>query len=142
MNVFLLLAETTLPPYVDEIVVILIKVFGAALVAAAALAVRKLGKKWGIEETHAGEERARGLARDGIAFADRWARNRDANQPVDPGDAFGEVKKTPGKDKLEMALDFAIDVDKAIGITDKARMAFARKIEAELEKSEGKENGT
>lgn len=132
MSGFLLLAETTLPPYVDEIVVILIKVFGAALVALAALAVRKLGKKWGMEETQAGEERARGLARDGIAFADRWARLRDKS-----GDG-----KPEGKDKLEKALDFAIDVDKALGITDKARMAFARKIEAELEKSEGKKDAT
>ncbi len=116
----LLLAETTLPAYVDEIVVILIKVFGAALVALAALAVRKLGKKWGIEETSAAEDRARGIARDSIAFAERWAKNRDA--------------ETEGKDKLEAALDFAIDVDKAIGLSEKARATFARKIEVELEK--------
>lgn len=133
MNGFLLLAETTLPPYVDEIVVILIKVFGAALVGVAALAVRKLGKKWGIEETSAGEERARGLARDAIAFAERWARNRDREREDD--------EKTTGASKLEAGLDFAIDVDKAIGVTEKARAAFARKIEAELEK-EGNENAT
>lgn len=132
MNGFLLLAETTLPVWTDEIVLLLIKIFGAALIGLAALAARKLGKKWGIEETHAGEERARGLARDAIAFADRWARNRDK----------GNASKPEGKDKLEMALDFAIDVDKAIGITEKARMAFARKIEAELEKSEGNKDAT
>ena len=141
MNIFPLLAEMTLPPYVDEIVVILIKLFGAALVALAALAVRKLGKKWGVEETQAGEERARGLARDAIAFADRWARNRDANQNVDSGDSFGPEKKTPGASKLEAALDFALNIDNTIGATEKARAVFANRIEAELEK-EGNENAT
>lgn len=122
-----LLAETTLPPYVDEIVVILIKVFGAVLVALAALAVRKLGKKWGLESTEAGERRARMLAQDGINFAERWARNRDLDRD----------EKTPGEDKIEAALDFVIEVDKAIGVSAKARAAFAKRIEAELERSEG-----
>ncbi len=132
MNPYLLLAETTLPPYVDEIVVILIKIFGAALVALAALAVRKLGRKWGIEETSAAEERARGLARDAIAFAERYARNLDS--VVESGGAFSADTKTPSKDKLEAALDFAIEVDKTIGLSAKARAAFAKRIESELEK--------
>lgn len=131
MDTLILLAETSLPPWVDELVLLAIKIFGAALVALAALAIRKLGKKWGMEETVHAEIRGRMLAQDAINFAERWARNLDK----ETGD------RAESKDKLEAALDFAIDIDKSLGLTTKARMVFKRKVEAELEKLEGNGNG-
>ena len=132
MDVFTLLAEATLTAYVDEIVLILIKLFGAALIALAALAIRKLGKKWGIESTAHAEMRGRMLAHDALNFAERWARDRDKILPGAP---------TDGKDKMEAALDFVIGVDESIGASKKARATFAKMIEAELEKSEGSGDG-
>ncbi len=122
MNLYLLLAETTLPPYVDEIVVILIKLFGAALVALAALAVRKLGKKWGIEETEKAEDVSRMIASEAIAYADRWAKQQDT--------------KPTGPQKLEAALNRAIEIDAKIGVTEKLSKSFANRIEGMLELGE------
>lgn len=143
MDTFLLLAETSLPPWVDEVVVLAIKIFGAALVALAALAIRKLAKKWGVEETAGLEAIARSNTQRAIDFADRWARNRDAKENMGPGTAFEPDNKTPGSDKLEKALDRLIEIEEKLGVTESVRQGLARRIEEHLEAEvkEGNGNG-
>ncbi len=112
-------AESAVPPWADEIVSLLIKVFGAALVALAALAVRKLGKKWGVENTEILEKLARQGARSALNFADRWAKAQD--------------EKPSKGSKLERAVDRLIELEKLVGVTNDIRNALARRIETELE---------
>jgi hypothetical protein len=127
MDTFILLAETSLPPWVDEIVVLAIKIFGAALVALAALAIRRLAKKWGVEETAGLEMLARSNTQRAIDFADRWAKQQD--------------EKPGGKGKLEKALDRLIEIEENLGVTDIVRQGLARRIEERLEAEVKEGNG-
>lgn len=124
-----LLLAATLPPWVDEVVVLAIKIFGAALVALAALAIRKLAKKWGVEETAGLEALARSNTQRAIDFADRWAKQQD--------------DKPSASNKLEKGLDRLIEIEEKLGVTDAVRQGLARRIEEHLEAEvkEGNWNG-
>lgn len=114
----ILLAET-LPPWLDEVVLIAIEIFGAAFVLFAVLAMRKLGQALGLKNTAALEEIGRENAIMAIHFSDRWARLQD--------------DKPSKESKLEKGLDDLIATEGYKGVTKDLRGKLARRIEVELE---------
>ena len=111
-NATLMLAEVTLefaalPPWVDELVVLTLEALSGTLVLFAIFAVRRLARKFGIEETAGLERLVQDRARMAVREVEEWAK-RQPNKPA-------------SKDKLERALRFVQELDKSLGLTDTLR---------------------
>ena len=122
-NATVMLAEVTLvfaafPPWIDELTTLVLKAFGAALVVLVGLAVRKLARKFGIEETAGLERLVQDRARMAVREAEEWAK-RQSSKPA-------------GKDKLERALRFIQDLDEPLNLTGTLRSKSEAFIHAAL----------
>lgn len=118
-----LIAEAgALPSWVDELLLLAIKVLGATVIALAGWAATKLAKKLGVEHTAAFEERARAVAREALNYADRWARQQD--------------DKPDSQAKMTKAIEYALTLPDLHLLGNN----LAKLIESELE-AESKANG-
>lgn len=122
-NATVMLAEVSLvfaalPPWIDELTTLVLKAFGAALVVLVGLAVRKLARKFGIEETRDLEQLIQSRAWTAVREAEEWAK-RQANKPN-------------GKDKLARALKFIQEYDEPFKLTETLRAKSEAFIHAAL----------
>ena len=118
-----LIAEVgTVPLWLDELVLLAIKLLGAALITLVGWATAKLAKKWGIEHTEAFERRGRLAAQQALNYADRWARQQSTTPD---GDA-----------KMVKALEYAL----TLPCLDATGEYISQLIESQLE-AEAKANG-
>lgn len=118
----MLIAEVAVPLWLDELVLLAIKLLGATLIALAGWAATRLATKLGIEHTATFEKRARAAAREALNYADRWAR-----QQADKPDSNAKMMK---------ALEYALTLPHL----DLLGEHLAKLIESELE-AESKANG-
>ncbi len=107
-----------LPLWLDELATLLLKAFGAALVVLVGLAVRKLARKLGIQETRDLEQLIQSRAWTAVRETEEWAK-RQANKPN-------------GEDKLARALKFLQEYDEPFKLTETLRAKSEAFIHAAL----------
>ena len=122
-NATVMLAEVTLvfaalPPWVDELVMLTLEALGGTLVLFAIFAVRKLARKFGIQETRDLEQLIQSRAWTAVREVEEWAK-RQANKPN-------------GKDKLARALKFIQEYDEPFKLTETLRAKSVAFIHAAL----------
>jgi len=88
------------------------------LVVLAGLAVRKLARKFGIQETRDLEQLIQGRAWTAVRDAEEWAKR--------------QAKKPNGEDKLARALKFLQEYDEPLKLTDTLRAKSEAFIHAAL----------
>ena len=122
-NATLMLAEVSLefaalPPWVDELVMLTLEALGGTLVLFAVLAVRKLARKFGIQESKELEQLIQSRAWTAVREAEEWAK-RQADKPN-------------GEDKLARALKFLQEYDEPLKLTETLRSKSEAFIHAAL----------
>jgi len=114
-------AKSSLPSWVDELVLLAIMLLGGTVLLFVSFAVRRLGKKFGLENTKFLEDLAVDAARKGINYAERWAKKKDLESTPD------------GPAKLEKAIDRILEIEGRVGAGDMIRDAISKRIHTELE---------
>ncbi len=107
-----------LPPWVDELVILVLEVLGGTLVVFVGLAARKLARKLGIEETSGLEKLLMDRARIAVREAEEWAK-RQSDKPN-------------GGDKYARALRIFQEYDEPLNLTNILRAKSEAFIHAAL----------
>lgn len=122
----MLLAEaaagaSNLPGWIDELLVLAIKVLTPIVLLLVSYLVMKYGKKIGLENAAGLARVATDNVQKAINYADRWAKKQD----------HAETPK--GDKKLEKALEYLIEIEGHVKIGEKLKDSLSKRIHTELE---------
>lgn len=126
--------ETALAKLSDEIMNILVPVFGTLISGLVTLLLLWLRKRFKLQVSDEQINSWSKLSRKGALRAAEWARKK-AKEAVDD-------KKIPGPDILEIAVNWALEAGKAAGLPEMGREKLEGWVEAELFDLRREENGS